>query len=233
MNMPNNGSQSLLENFTNKATWWIGTPQSFVVHTCTFTASLLIIPTLGLQTWLLVLTTVVSIEAIYLSIFIQMAVNSQKKHLKRLKEVTREVASDVDDILEDTEMIGPSAIRGRRLNKATILGRRLNDKGKREDYNKEIPITQCLEVRATNRDKSNCLTTVAKDNVLTTMPIGRHPDAFKNNLPFRYYTIKEYCRLQTVPENYFDGVASENQIRKMIGNGWNVDTIAHIFGGLS
>jgi len=120
------------------------------------------------------------------------------------------------DILEDTEMIGQSAIRGRILNKATILGRRLNDKGKREDYNKEIPITQCLEVRATNRDKSNCLTTVAKDNVLTTMPIGRHPNAFKNNLPFRYYTIKEYCRLQTVPENYFDGVASENQIRKMI-----------------
>jgi site-specific DNA-cytosine methylase len=136
------------------------------------------------------------------------------------------------DILEDTEMIGPSAIRGRRLNKATILGRRLNDKGKREDYNKEIPITQCLEVRATNRDKSNCLTTVAKDNVLTTMPIGRHPDAFKNNLPFRYYTIKEYCRLQTVPENYFDGVASENQIRKMIGNGWTVDVISHIFGGI-
>ncbi len=137
------------------------------------------------------------------------------------------------DILEDTEMIEPSAIRGRRLNKATILGRRLNDKGKREDYNKEIPITQCLEVRATNRDKSNCLTTVAKDNVLTTMPIGRHPDAFKNNLPFRYYTIKEYCRLQTVPENYFDGVATENQIKKMIGNGWTVDVIAHIFGGLS
>ena len=137
------------------------------------------------------------------------------------------------DILEDTEMIGSSAIIKQRLNKATILGRRLNDKGKREDYNKEIPITQCLEVRATNRDKSNCLTTVAKDNVLTTMPIGRHPDAFKNNLPFRYYTIKEYCRLQTVPENYFDGVATKNQIRKMIGNGWTVDVIAHIFGGLS
>lgn len=137
------------------------------------------------------------------------------------------------DILEDTGMIGPSVIRGRRLNKAIILGRRLNDKGKREDYNKEIPITQCLEVRATNRDKSNCLTTVAKDNVLTTMPIGRHPDAFKNNLPFRYYTIKEYCRLQTVPENYFDGVASENQIRKMLGNSWTVDVVAHIFKGLT
>jgi DNA (cytosine-5)-methyltransferase 3A len=136
------------------------------------------------------------------------------------------------DILDDNEKIAPSAIRGRRLNKATILGRRLNDKGKRDDYNKEIPITQCLEVRATNRDKSNCLTTVAKDNVLTTMPIGRHIDAFKNNLPFRYYTINEYCRLQTVPENYFDNLASDNQIRKMLGNGWTVDVIAHIFSFL-
>lgn len=126
------------------------------------------------------------------------------------------------DILEDTE-------ESVALNKASILGRRLNEKGRREDYNKKIPITQCLEVRATNRDKSNCLTTVAKDNVLTTMPIGRHPNAFKNNLPFRYYTVKEYCRLQTVPINYFDGVATENQIRKMIGNGWTVDVIAHIF----
>jgi DNA (cytosine-5)-methyltransferase 1 len=133
------------------------------------------------------------------------------------------------DILEDTEMMELGVIRGRRLNKASIVGRRLNDKGKREDYNKEIPITQCLEVRATNRDKSSCLTTVAKDNVLTIMPIGRHSDAFKNNLPFRYYTIKEYCRLQTVPENYFDGVVFKNQIRKMIGNGWTVDVIAHIF----
>ena len=133
------------------------------------------------------------------------------------------------DVLEDDEKINPGAIRGRKLNKATILGRRLNEEGKREDYNMSIPITQCLEVRATNTNKSNCLTTVAKDNVLTTMPIGRHPDAFNKKLPFRYYTSKEYCRLQTVPDDYFDGVASENQIRKMIGNGWTVDVIAHIF----
>lgn len=133
------------------------------------------------------------------------------------------------DILEDDEKMNPGAIRGRNLNKATILGRRLNEEGKREGYNMSIPITQCLEVRATNTNKSNCLTTVAKDNVLTTMPIGRHPDAFNKKLPFRYYTSKEYCRLQTVPDDYFDGVASENQIRKMIGNGWTVDVIAHIF----
>jgi DNA (cytosine-5)-methyltransferase 3A len=135
------------------------------------------------------------------------------------------------DILETDELINPSAIRGRRLNKATILGRRLNERGVRDDYNKDVPITQCLEVRATNTNKSNCLTTVEKDNVLTTMPIGRHKDAFKNKLPFRYYTLKEYCRLQTVPENYFN-VVSESQAKKMLGNGWTVDVIAHIFGSL-
>jgi len=136
------------------------------------------------------------------------------------------------DILETDDLINPSAIRGQRLNKATILGRRLNERGVRDDYNKEVPITQCLEVRATNTNKSNCLTTVEKDNILTTMPIGRHKDAFKNKLPFRYYTLKEYCRLQTVPENYFTDIVSEIQAKKMLGNGWTVDVIAHILRGI-
>jgi DNA (cytosine-5)-methyltransferase 3A len=134
----------------------------------------------------------------------------------------------LEDILESKEYIGPGAIRGRKLNKGTILGRRLNSNSHREDYNKEIPITQCLEVRATNVNKSNCLTTVEKDNVLTPLQIGRHPGAFKNKLPFRYYTIKEYCRLQTLPDCYTD-VCSDSKAKKLIGNGWTVDVIAHIF----
>lgn len=134
------------------------------------------------------------------------------------------------DILENDKPLNAAAIRGRRLNKATIVGRRLDHRGKRSDYDRSIPITQCLEVRRSNTDKSNCITTVDKDNVLTAMPFGRHPDAFKNNLPFRYYTTKEYCRLQTIPETYFNDVeVSNSQIRKMIGNGWTVDVIAHIF----
>lgn len=149
-------------------------------------------------------------------------------------EITQPTNKEINliDILETDDLINPSAIRGRRLNKATILGRRLNERGVRDDYNKDVPITQCLEVRATNTNKSNCLTTVEKDNVLTTMPIGRHKDAFKNKLPFRYYTLKEYCRLQTVPENYFTDIVSESQAKKMLGNGWTVDVIAHIFGSL-
>jgi len=135
------------------------------------------------------------------------------------------------DILETKESMNPSAIRGRYLNKATIVGRRLNDQGKRKDYDKNVPITQCLEVRKTNTEKSNCLTTVAKDNVLTCLPVGRHFDAYKNKLPFRNYTTKELCRLQTVPDNYFNST-SDNQARRMLGNGWTVGIIKHIFEGL-
>ena len=147
-------------------------------------------------------------------------------------EITQPIDKGINliDVLETDDLINPSAIRGRRLNEATILGRRLNERGVRDDYNKDVPITQCLEVRATNTNKSNCLTTVEKDNVLTTMPIGRHKDAFKNKLPFRYYTLKEYCKLQTVPENYFTNIVSESQAKKMLGNGWTVDVIVHIFG---
>jgi len=113
-------------------------------------------------------------------------------------------------------------------NKAVILGRRLNKEGKRKDMDKTVPLVQCLEVRATNRDKSNCLTTVAKDNVLTPLAIGRHSDVYGKKLPHRVYSLKECCRLQTISDNYCDCV-STSQAKKMLGNGWTVDVIAHIF----
>jgi len=134
----------------------------------------------------------------------------------------------LSDVLENSVYTNPGAVRGRKLNKGVILGRRLDSNGHRQDYDKSVPISQCLEVRKTNVNKSNCLTTVEKDNVLTPMPVGRYPDAFKNELPFRYYTRIEYCRLQTLPDNYTNAI-SESQAKKCIGNGWTVDVIAHIF----
>ena len=42
-------------------------------------------------------------------------------------------------------------------------------------------------------------------------------------------TINELCRLQTIPENYFDNLdLSYNEIAKMVGNGWTVDVIVHL-----
>lgn len=135
------------------------------------------------------------------------------------------------DVLEDVEMPDMGIVEGKRLKKATIIGRRLNENGHREDYNKDIPITQCLEVRKTNTNKSNCLTTVEKDNVLTPLPYGRHIDAFKKKLPFRYLTAKEYCRLQTLPDDYTREV-SESAAKRLLGNAWTVDIIVHILSGI-
>ena len=62
------------------------------------------------------------------------------------------------------------------------------------------------------------LTAVDKHGVLT------------NNF-IRKLTPLECERLQTVPDNY-TSIVSDNQRYRMLGNGWTVDVIAHIFKGI-
>ena len=47
----------------------------------------------------------------------------------------------------------------------------------------------------------------------------------------RKLTPLEYERLQILPDNYTEGVADSHRYTA-IGNGWTVDVIAHILGGL-
>lgn len=56
--------------------------------------------------------------------------------------------------------------------------------------------------------------------------------SYKTDLPngeygVRKLTVKECCRLQTLPDNYCD-IVSNSEAYKAIGNGWTVDVIAHI-----
>lgn len=183
--------------------------------------------------WEDIITNILGVEPIEINSSLVSAQNRRRLYWTNIPNVTLPEDKNItlEDVLEDIEFPNPAAIRGRRLNKATIVGRRLDKNGHRKDTDKTIPITQCLEVRATNTDKSNCLTTVDKDNVLTPLSIGRHPDAFKNDLPFRYYTTKEMCRLQTVPDDFLNMIP-DSAARKALGNEWTVDVIAHIFSFL-
>lgn len=52
------------------------------------------------------------------------------------------------------------------------------------------------------------------------------------NGEIRRLTENEVEKLQGVPINYTDNVSSSKRY-EMLGNGWTVDVIAHIFGGLS
>ena len=54
------------------------------------------------------------------------------------------------------------------------------------------------------------------------------PESLVREYVYRKLTPVECERLQTVPDNYTAGV-SNTQRYKMLGNGWSVDTIVHIF----
>lgn len=77
--------------------------------------------------------------------------------------------------------------------------------------------SQKLEHRSDG--KTNCLTTVSKDNMISD---GR----------LRVLTPTEYARLQTVPDWYSWEGTSATQIRRMCGNGWTIEVIKHILSYL-
>ena len=99
-----------------------------------------------------------------------------------------------------------------------LVNRRLDASGTRKDNQLELPFTTQLEV--SNSEKSNCLTTVQKDNVVVQQEL------------YRKLTPLECERLQTVPDNYTNHV-SNTQRYKMLGNGWTVNVICHIFSCLA
>jgi len=86
-----------LDAFAMKVTQTVGSPKSLFIHTLFFVGIFIFVP-LGasLDTVMLVLTTLVSLEAIYLSLLIQMTVNRNTQSLEDVEE-------DIEDIQEDVE----------------------------------------------------------------------------------------------------------------------------------
>ena len=90
--------------------------------------------------------------------------------------------------------------------------------GKHGDcVNLEVPNSKTRRGRVSN-GKTNTLNTACNYGVIVDGTL-------------RELNILEYERLQTLPDNY-TSLASLNERKKMIGNGWTVDVIAHIFKGL-
>lgn len=85
------------EKLSKKAILWIGSPMSIVIHTIFFTALLsLAFASTDFIKIMLIFNTIVSLEAIYLSIFIQIAVNAQSKDIEEIQE-------DIEDINKEDE----------------------------------------------------------------------------------------------------------------------------------
>lgn len=82
------------------------------------------------------------------------------------------------------------------------------------------PTKQRLEPNTSG--KTNCLTTVQKDNLVLQSSRGN------NQGSLRRLTPTECARLQTVPD-WYKWECSDTQQYKMLGNGWTVAVIYHIF----
>ena len=97
----------LLEKVTDGVMWWIGSIPSLIVHSIVF-ATAFLMPVFGIVSvdkMLLVLTTVLSLEAIYLAIFIQMSVNRSQEHIDDIREDIEEIQDDIEEISEDIDDI--------------------------------------------------------------------------------------------------------------------------------
>ena len=141
------------------------------------------------------------------------------------------------------------AMRGRETcltSRRTEYGKRIRkayEAGSIAELRKNI---QQLEPRTDG--KTNCLTSVQKDNLIWAGLAGCRPDrkgktgtCSQNPLPFgeicmscgriRRLTPTECARLQTIPE-WYQWKCSDTQQYRMLGNGWTVEVIVHIFSFL-
>ena len=139
---------------------------------------------------------------------------------------------------------------------------RYKENGIRQDSKGSIKGKSKQEIELRSYDKTNCLTTVGKDNLVIQLNKskesgGKQPyqhnrvysidgkspnldtDGRKNiltDLKIRRLTPKECMRLQTIPDWAIDVMlncgVSDSQLYKMLGNGWTVDVIAYILSHL-
>lgn len=97
---------SKVDQFSIKATQWVGSIPSLILHTIFFVGIFSLQRFgFGFDQIMLILTTVVSLEAIYLAIFIQMTVNRQAAGLAEVHRDIEDISEDVEGIQEDVEEI--------------------------------------------------------------------------------------------------------------------------------
>ena len=93
------------------------------------------------------------------------------------------------------------------------------------NFHKSLPYNVYVD-----REKSNCLTQNYGNMACVNYNKGQGQIIFHNNT-IRRLTPTECEKLQTVPIDY-TASASDTQRYRMLGNGWTIDVIAHIFSFL-
>jgi uncharacterized membrane protein len=95
------------KNIDEYITTWMGSTPSIIVHTVIFFSFLTspLYSSISFDSVLLILTTIVSLEAIYLALFIQISINRQTKVIGEVSEDIEEIQEDVEEVHEHVEEV--------------------------------------------------------------------------------------------------------------------------------
>ena len=137
----------------------------------------------------------------------------------------------------------------------SMVGRKTDENGTRKDNDPNLKAVQLLEPNLNG--KTNCLTSVQKDNLVLTIksgtlrthkdgngfrevksgkgacvPARAREDGSGQNVTMigsrvRRLTPTECARLQTIPD-WYTWIVSDTQQYRMLGNGWTNEVIKHI-----
>lgn len=199
--------------------------------------------------WEAVLTKAIGVEPVKINSNLLSAQNRKRLYWTNIAEITQpeDEGVSIRDILEDDVdekyYLSQKAVEGM-VNHARVHAEKRNVFGARIVFPEGKANTLCvshaslehnlivasrgrLDADGVTRQhleprtdgKSNCLTTVQKDNLLQT------------GARLRRLTPTECARLQTVPD-WYEWVAPDTQIYRMCGNGWTVRVIEHILKNL-
>lgn len=138
-----------------------------------------------------------------------------KSYIKNGNDKAACVFASQHKLARGMDMIKMGCVKIGRTDEAKKLRRESMKNGK--DY---TPF-QAKQINSIDYDKMNTITyATTKDNILT------------NGYKFRRLTPIECARLQTIPE-WYEWIVSDTQIYRMLGNGWTVEVIKHIFSFLN
>lgn len=161
--------------------------------------------------WMDIITENLGVQPIHINSNLLSAQNRPRTYWTNIPGVT--IPEDSKIYLSDIIPNNPVCFTERRTEEAKQIRRENRKNG--IDFSPR----RMKEMVVRTDSKSNCLTATfsSKEHMVKT-----------DTDDLRKLTPNEWELLQTLPFNYTEGV-SDNQRYKMIGNGWTVDVIAHIF----
>lgn len=155
-------------------------------------------------------------------------IKQPKDKMVSLKKVLEKNITDETFLIKEENVIKQNIqkYRDEKTVKQIVFTERRTEEAKRirkeyrAKYGRDFSPRRAKELVPRNDDKCNCLTTsLTKEHIL-----------IDEKYNFRKLTPIECERLQTVPDNYTNHPnVSNTQRYKMLGNGWTISVIAHIF----